>query len=242
MDMEALIAHRDRLIRAGEEKNRQIQRLERKVRGLRKTVWQLDQRLRDFHASDSAFRTRGRCGQLYVHISDALQRLVLDDVDGAGEILARALSLTDEELDDLAYATRLRADEQRRVNRGPSAIRGPGRPRPKIKPSKRRAVMARDGHRCRNCGRQGTVENPLTVDHIVPLSHGGNNERRNLQTLCWRCNLRKAEREFIPPEPIDLERYELRLVPRKRSRTNDTTALAESGPEDLPPNSDPAYK
>lgn len=41
--------------------------------------------------------------------------------------------------------------------------------------------------KCLGCGR---VEK-LTVDHVVPLSLGGNNWPANLQPLCLSCNLKK---------------------------------------------------
>ena len=43
------------------------------------------------------------------------------------------------------------------------------RPRPRAKLS-RKEVFARDGHRCQYCGRGGV---PLTIDHVVPKSRGG---------------------------------------------------------------------
>jgi 5-methylcytosine-specific restriction enzyme A len=165
-------------------------------------------------------RLRGRCGQLYAVISEALQRLVLDDVNGAGDVLVRALRLTDEDLDDLAFKARLRADAHRAADRGPNAILGPGSPitRKGVKPSKRRKVFERDGYKCRSCERTGDESNPLTIDHVVPLSHGGTNEQRNLQTLCLSCNLRKNELEALPNDPIDLERFDIRLVPRRNRK------------------------
>ena len=51
----------------------------------------------------------------------------------------------------------------------------------------RALVIVRDSGRCRRCGSARNLE----VDHIVPLSRGGDSEERNLQTLCRRCNRRK---------------------------------------------------
>jgi 5-methylcytosine-specific restriction endonuclease McrA len=46
---------------------------------------------------------------------------------------------------------------------------------------------------CTSCGSPGTAVNPLTVDHIVPLSKGGTNARENLMVLCYRCNRTKSD-------------------------------------------------
>ena len=54
----------------------------------------------------------------------------------------------------------------------------------------RTAVLLRDGARCRKCR---TVLH-LEVDHIIPVSKGGETEESNLQTLCRRCNRRKWKR------------------------------------------------
>lgn len=42
-------------------------------------------------------------------------------------------------------------------------------------------IKARDGWRCKGCGR---VTTELDVDHIVPLSQGGSDHEINLQSLC----------------------------------------------------------
>lgn len=51
------------------------------------------------------------------------------------------------------------------------------------------AIYARDGYRCRKCGRK---TNDLEIDHIIPISKGGKTTYDNLQTLCHRCNKQKG--------------------------------------------------
>ncbi len=51
----------------------------------------------------------------------------------------------------------------------------------------RARVLVRDGGRCRRCGSARNLE----LDHIIPLSRGGNSDEENLQTLCKRCNRKK---------------------------------------------------
>ncbi|MHB8669305.1 MAG: HNH endonuclease [Acidimicrobiales bacterium] len=53
----------------------------------------------------------------------------------------------------------------------------------------RRAVFARDGHRCQYCG--ATAEN---IDHVVPRSRGGEHIWENVVAACRPCNTRKEDR------------------------------------------------
>lgn len=56
------------------------------------------------------------------------------------------------------------------------------------KPSVRKRIFKRDGHRCLHCGNTKS----LSVDHVVAVSNGGGNEDENLQTLCRSCNSSKG--------------------------------------------------
>jgi len=53
----------------------------------------------------------------------------------------------------------------------------------------RRAVFARDGHRCQYCG--AAAEN---IDHVVPRSRGGAHAWDNVVACCRPCNSRKEDR------------------------------------------------
>lgn len=47
---------------------------------------------------------------------------------------------------------------------------------------------------CVYCGQHiFSDRNPLTVDHIVPLSKGGSSDRTNLVPCCFKCNKRKDD-------------------------------------------------
>ena len=68
-------------------------------------------------------------------------------------------------------------------------------------------IFKRDGFTCQYCGLQ-PPEVVLHVDHIVPVSKGGNNDPMNLITACRECNQGKAAKplEQISPKPdADLE-------------------------------------
>ena len=55
----------------------------------------------------------------------------------------------------------------------------------------RRQVFARDGYRCRACGRAGRLE----CDHVVALERGGSSDMSNLQALCRSCHIAKTRGE-----------------------------------------------
>jgi hypothetical protein len=50
-------------------------------------------------------------------------------------------------------------------------------------------VFQKYGHRCCSC----QSDSHLTLDHIVPRSHGGTNDVENLQVLCRTCNSKKND-------------------------------------------------
>ena len=43
------------------------------------------------------------------------------------------------------------------------------------------------------CVQCGSTEN-LTMDHILPKSKGGKDELKNLQCLCFPCNIKKGDK------------------------------------------------
>jgi 5-methylcytosine-specific restriction endonuclease McrA len=58
------------------------------------------------------------------------------------------------------------------------------RPLPELRIS-RRAILTRDKHTCRYCGKQSRT---LTIDHVVPRGRGGKDTWDNLVACCVRCN------------------------------------------------------
>ncbi|QDS92622.1 HNH endonuclease [Roseimaritima multifibrata] len=57
----------------------------------------------------------------------------------------------------------------------------------------RKNLFARDGHACQYCG-QSKPTNQLSLDHVVPRSHGGQTTWENIVCCCLRCNGRKGGR------------------------------------------------
>jgi 5-methylcytosine-specific restriction endonuclease McrA len=56
-------------------------------------------------------------------------------------------------------------------------------------PLNRRAVFARDGHRCQYCF--APAEN---IDHVIPRSRGGQHLWENVVAACRPCNTRKGDK------------------------------------------------
>lgn len=57
-----------------------------------------------------------------------------------------------------------------------------------LSPSKKN-IIDRDGS-CQYCG----LTKRLTIDHVIPVSKGGENSWTNMVTCCWDCNNRKGNR------------------------------------------------
>lgn len=71
----------------------------------------------------------------------------------------------------------------------------------------RRAVFARDGHRCQYCGDAAD-----SIDHVVPRSRGGEHVWDNVTAACRSCNLRKRDRT---PDEAGMPLRSLPRTPRE---------------------------
>jgi len=54
----------------------------------------------------------------------------------------------------------------------------------------RKNILKRDNHKCAYCGRSDL---PLTIDHIIPKSKGGDDTWENLVSACMPCNNKKGD-------------------------------------------------
>lgn len=73
----------------------------------------------------------------------------------------------------------------------------------------RRAIFARDEHRCSYCGAHAD-----SIDHVLPRSRGGKNVWENVTAACRPCNLRKRDRT---PEEAGMKLREQPRPPREMS-------------------------
>jgi len=63
-----------------------------------------------------------------------------------------------------------------------------------ISEEEKQALFDKYGRKCLCCKRsEGAVE--LTIDHVIPLSRGGENTIENAQVLCRGCNAVKGDKE-----------------------------------------------
>lgn len=53
-------------------------------------------------------------------------------------------------------------------------------------------ILKRDGFKCRYCG-VTAFESLLQIDHVIPVSQGGDNSPDNLATACKDCNGGKSD-------------------------------------------------
>lgn len=76
---------------------------------------------------------------------------------------------------------------RRDVDRGTTTERGYGATHQR----RARAAIAAQPW-CSDCGHPGSRDNPLTADHVVPVSRGGRNGP--LRVACRRCNSSRGSR------------------------------------------------
>lgn len=89
--------------------------------------------------------------------------------------------------------------------------------RKSIKKSVRFEVFKRDGFKCQYCG-AAAPEAILEVDHINPVSKGGDNDIMNLITACKPCNSGKSDRELSDDSAIQKQRAMLDDLNERREQ------------------------
>ena len=78
-------------------------------------------------------------------------------------------------------------------------------------------VFKRDQFKCQYCGK-AAPDVILHVDHINPVSKGGDNEILNLVTSCMDCNLGKSDRLLSDNSILDKQRKMLEELDERRKQ------------------------
>lgn len=96
-----------------------------------------------------------------------------------------------------------------------------------IRKSVRFEVFKRDNFTCQYCGAK-SPDVVLHVDHINPVSKGGDNEIINLITSCEPCNLGKSDRLLSDSSVIDRQRAQLEELNERREQLEMMLAWRDS--------------
>ena len=76
-------------------------------------------------------------------------------------------------------------------------------------------VFLRDGYVCQYCAASVT-HNSATLDHVVPISHGGKSTFENSTTACGPCNSRKGNDARIKPKVAPIRPNYYYLVEQRK--------------------------
>lgn len=85
-------------------------------------------------------------------------------------------------------------------------------------------IFKRDSFTCRYCGKR-PPDTILHIDHILPVSKGGNNDLLNLITSCQECNMGKSN--ILISENVALEKQEKQIKADKEN-TNRINMIARA--------------
>lgn len=69
--------------------------------------------------------------------------------------------------------------------------------RVRFTPEFKNKILLKTNGRCARCGCELNTDNQ-SVEHILPISHGGTNDLSNLLMLCIKCNQKKADKVYYP--------------------------------------------
>ena len=89
--------------------------------------------------------------------------------------------------------------------------------RKNLSKSVRFEVFKRDSFKCQYCGKSAP-DVVLEVDHIIPVSKGGDNDISNLITACFDCNRGKRDKKLTDKQSIKLQKEELDKLNAKREQ------------------------
>jgi hypothetical protein len=80
-------------------------------------------------------------------------------------------------------------------------------------------VFKRDLFTCQYCGKKAP-EAILEIDHIVPISKGGDNSIENLVSACRECNGGKSDKKLSELSEVEKSRRQIEDLQEKRNMTD----------------------
>ena len=89
--------------------------------------------------------------------------------------------------------------------------------RKNLSKSVRFEVFKRDSFTCQYCGKSAP-DVVLEVDHIIPVSKGGDNDISNLITACFDCNRGKRDKKLTDKQSAKLQKEELDKLNARREQ------------------------
>ena len=79
----------------------------------------------------------------------------------------------------------------------------------------KRNVFLRDGYICQYCG-DDVSKKTATLDHVLPLSHGGKSTYENSVCSCAPCNANKGNDKNIKPKKAPIKPTYYQLVEQRK--------------------------
>lgn len=76
-------------------------------------------------------------------------------------------------------------------------------------------VFLRDGYECQYCG-EDVSRKTATLDHVLPVSHGGKTTFENTVTACGPCNATKGNNKKIVPKAKPFKPTYYQLVDKRK--------------------------
>jgi len=76
-------------------------------------------------------------------------------------------------------------------------------------------VFLRDGYECQYCG-EDVSRKTATLDHVLPVSHGGKTTFENCCTACANCNATKGNNKKIIPKVKPFKPSYYQLVDKRK--------------------------
>lgn len=128
-------------------------------------------------------------------------RAVMDDLRSSGRTGTLAQRLASIEPNLATAATTARKRRQRRQNTEKHSRRRARKANVHVEPVDRAAIIRRDKSTCYLCGLR-CKPHEIHLDHVMPISKGGEHTADNLRVTCAPCNIRKGANIIVRTQSL----------------------------------------